>query len=206
MDLVRWNVPLQYQKWQCALSIEIIPLLTGIGLLSLLRLAVHCDAYETVQAIFKSHQGLNITWEILYEAAWFARPETFDLIVGQYWISVGDMHNEVMNFELILLVTIIAGSLYKVINILPFTKTDYDYGRERTPLGVAAFLGRLDICKFLLGSGASKYLSKYENEAGEKGNFAIQTILQMAINERGEAQSGKELTDGVQGLTRLDMP
>ncbi|KAF3252587.1 hypothetical protein TWF192_004389 [Orbilia oligospora] len=177
MDLVRWNVPLQYQKWQCALSIEIIPLLTGIGLLSLLRLAVHCDA-----------------------------PETFDLIVGQYWISVGDMHNEVMNFELILLVTIIAGSLYKVINILPFTKTDYDYGRERTPLGVAAFLGRLDICKFLLGSGASKYLSKYENEAGEKGNFAIQTILQMAINERGEAQSGKELTDGVQGLTRLDMP
>ncbi|KAF3316635.1 hypothetical protein TWF173_001917 [Orbilia oligospora] len=206
MDLVRWNFPPEYQKQQCALSIEIIPLLTGAGLLSLLRLAVHCDAYETVQAILKSYQGLNFTWEILHEAAWFARPETFDLIIGQYWISVGDMHNEVMNFELILLVTIIAGSLYKVINILPFTKIDHDYGRERTPLGVATFLGRLDICKVLLQSGASKYLSKYEEEAGEKGNFAIQSILRMAINERGEARSSKELTDGVQGLTRLDMP
>ncbi|KAF3111460.1 hypothetical protein TWF102_007124 [Orbilia oligospora] len=206
IDLVRWNVPLQYQKQQCALSIEIIPLLTGVGLLSLLRLAVHCDAYETVQAIFKSHRGLKLTWEILHEAAWFAGPETFDLIVGQYWISVGDTHKEVMSFELILLITIIAGNLYKVINILPFTNIDRDYGRERTPLGVATFLGRLDICKVLRQSGASKYISKYEEEAGERGNFAIQSILRMAIHERGEARSGKEMMDGVQGLTRLDMP
>ncbi|KAF3279086.1 hypothetical protein TWF970_004195 [Orbilia oligospora] len=206
IDFVRWAAPPEYQRLQCALSIEIIPQLTGIGLLSLLRLAVHCDAYEAVEAILKAHQKLKVTQEILHEAAWFTGPEIFDLVVGQYWISAEDNINEAMDFDLVLLATIIAGNLYKVVNLIPFTNIDHDYGRERTPLGIAAFLGRLDICKVLLQSGASKYISKYEKEAGEKGHFEVQTLLRMAINERGGAQSGKELTDGVEGLARLDMP
>ncbi|KAK6513176.1 hypothetical protein TWF506_009340 [Arthrobotrys conoides] len=185
-DFVRCTTSSQYQQRQCALLIEVVPLMSGTELLSLLRLAVHCDAFETVQAILKSHQKLKITQEILHEAAWFARPEIFDMVVGQYWILAAE--NENANFELVLLAIIIAGNLYKLINILPFADIDHDYGRERTPLGVAAYLGRLDICRVLLESGASRYLSKYEKEAGEKGHFAVQTLLQTTRVERAQAQ------------------
>ncbi|KAK6526107.1 hypothetical protein TWF281_011144 [Arthrobotrys megalospora] len=175
IDWVLSSSNMRFQRSFCAAITDLVPALNNTQLLSLLRLAIHCDAYETALLVTSVSPDIKVAQKSFHEAIWFAGPETFDLVLGQYWRTARD--DSEISFELLLFIAISAGHLYKVVKLLPFAKIDCDYGLERTPLGVAVFLGRLDICKALLESGASKHLLQYENEASNKGYFAIACLI-----------------------------
>ncbi|KAK6343693.1 hypothetical protein TWF730_011283 [Orbilia blumenaviensis] len=170
----------------CAAFIPLVPGLNNIQLRSLLRLAVQSDSYDTAQKIIELNPTIKICQKVLHEAV-HSKAETFDLILGQWTLTSSD--NDAVSFELLLLITIATGDLYKTNSLIPFADLDYDYGLEITPLGVAVTLGKLDICKVLLESGASKYLASYRRRASEKGYYAIEKLLHEAEKKDGRTQN-----------------
>ncbi|KAK6332107.1 hypothetical protein TWF718_002641 [Orbilia javanica] len=144
----------------------------------LLKLALHGDFAEIVELVLAREGRLEITMDVIREAAYFSSEKAFTRVLDYY---IDGPHSEGLGLEIPLLVAIINGHSYKVVKILPNADVNYRFGSDLTAIEVATRLGRLDIVAALIEAGATRNLRRAQKIALKGGHFTLQTVISQAI-------------------------
>ncbi|KAF3910820.1 hypothetical protein ABW20_dc0104124 [Dactylellina cionopaga] len=165
----------------CNIAMKHLASLDSSQLKSVLKLAVHCDSYDTAETILNRENPPQVSKEVVYEATWFAGIELFSLIMERYTLNP-DAVKETL--ETPLLLSIISGQLYKAVQLVARVNVDHDFGANNTGIEIAAILGRLDISKVLLEAGASKNIENARRKSSLKGYYSLASIIGEAMTSR----------------------
>ncbi|KAF3901848.1 hypothetical protein AA313_de0208870 [Arthrobotrys entomopaga] len=116
------------------------------------------------------------------KAVWFSNEESFSFIMGHYAKTT---KNGSKGLEMALLLSIIIGSSYKVMELVKYADLGYNYGLDTTALFAAADLGRLDISNILIEAGAPDNLDQIKESAMTFGHFDIVEFIdkKLALKE-----------------------
>ncbi|KAK6540374.1 hypothetical protein TWF694_009175 [Orbilia ellipsospora] len=161
--------------------------LSELQLLSLLRVAAHCDFYDIAEFVLASNPNLQVLPEIISEATWFSGLKTFNLILEHYnknKINLSQCCDD-EDLKYPLLAAVVFGQLYKVIELANHVNLDVHFA-GKTALEVAVRLGRLDITKVLLEAGTKTSLDSARHIALERGNFPIANLIANTIQTRAQ--------------------
>ncbi|EPS40219.1 hypothetical protein H072_6002 [Dactylellina haptotyla CBS 200.50] len=161
--------------------------------MSLLRLAAHCDFYDIAKSVLEMKPDLKITTTVISEATWFGGLKIFNLLLDCY-IGTGDLKpGQMLDLETPLYLAVTFGQLYKVIELLRYANVD-DPVYGGTILDIAVKLGNLDVTTILLQEGMG--LGNLDHSlqlAFDAGNFHILNLLNNAERKRN-SQIEKENT------------
>ncbi|KAK6527548.1 hypothetical protein TWF694_004531 [Orbilia ellipsospora] len=165
-----------FRRRLCNFAVRHILALQPDQLLSLLKAAAHNDLHDVVERVINHENCPQITKEVVSVATWFASIKSFDLILEKY-----NRNSSEESLEIPLLQSIFVGQVYKTVKLIERSDINYDFGMNRTALETTAILGRLDIAKVLLESGASKSLHSAQRQAFRRGHFALSDMISEAI-------------------------
>ncbi|EPS43836.1 hypothetical protein H072_2056 [Dactylellina haptotyla CBS 200.50] len=184
-SLLHWARCIHHKEFHrklCDLALLHLSIMTRIQISSFLRLAAHCDFYDVTETILQTAPDFWVPNDVLCEATWFAGMKTFNILISRYSPEHGAQKH--LTPEILLLAAVILGQFYKVVKLLPHAEIDFEFKPGRTVLFVAVELGRLDITKLLLKAGAVKHIDICKEEAMGNQNFAIESLLQHAIDSQ----------------------